>query len=171
MPPAGSSTSSRIPDLLLSSACRSGVGFCHQSTSTAASALAAIRAPLQRLGGRLEAIMADPPDWLDAQGRARIEGARHSLTWRCDLLAAWESLLDRLGTISLAEVLAPAIDYAEKGYPIDQLLAQSIDRGKANLGKYPTTAKIFLPNGQPLKAGELLKNADYAATLRKLVDA
>ena len=86
-------------------------------------------------------------------------------------LGGYLSLLDRLGTMSLAEVLAPAIDYAEKGYPIDQLLAQSIDRGKANLGKYPTTAKIFLPNGQPLKAGELLKNADYAATLRKLVDA
>jgi ATP-dependent DNA helicase DinG len=60
-------------------------------------ALAAIRTPLIALGGRLEAILADPPDWLDAQGRARIEGARHSLSWRCDLLAAWEALLDRLG--------------------------------------------------------------------------
>jgi len=68
-------------------------------------------------------------------------------------------------------VFAPAIEYAEKGYPIDLMLAQSIDRGKNNLGKYPTTAKIFLPNGQPLKAGELLKNPDYAQTLRKLVDA
>jgi len=86
-------------------------------------------------------------------------------------LGGYLSLLDRLGTMSLAEVLAPAIEYAEKGYPIDQMLAQSIDRGKANLGKYPTTAKIFLPNGQPIKAGELLKNPDYAATLRKLVDA
>lgn len=63
----------------------------------AAGALAAIRSPLLRLGGRLEAILSDPPDWLDAQGRARIEGARHSLAWRCDLLAAWEALLDRLG--------------------------------------------------------------------------
>lgn len=87
------------------------------------------------------------------------------------ILGGYLSLLDKLGTMSLAEVLAPAIEYAEKGYPIDLLLAQSIDRGKNNLGKYPTTAKIFLPNGQPLKAGELLKNPDYAATLRKLVDA
>ena len=86
-------------------------------------------------------------------------------------LGGYLSILDKLGTMSLAEVFAPAIEYAEKGYPIDQMLAQSIDRGKNNLGKYPTTAKIFLPNGQPLKAGELLKNPDYAATLRKLVDA
>ena len=86
-------------------------------------------------------------------------------------LGGYLSLLDRMGTMSLAEVFAPAIEYAEKGYPIDAMLAQSIDRGKANLGKYPTTAKIFMPNGQPLRAGELMKNADYAMTLRKLVDA
>ena len=86
-------------------------------------------------------------------------------------LGGYLMILDKLGTMSLADVLAPAIEYAEKGYPIDQMLAGSIDRGKNNLGKYPTTARIFLPNGQPLKAGELLKNPDYAATLRKLVDA
>jgi len=86
-------------------------------------------------------------------------------------LGGYLSLLDRMGTMSIADVFAPAIEYAEKGYPIDLMLAQSIDRGKNNLGKYPTTAKIFLPNGQPLKAGELLKNPDYAQTLRKLVDA
>ena len=80
-------------------------------------------------------------------------------------------LLDRFGTMSLADVFAPAIEYAEKGYPIDPMLAESIARGQKNLLKYPTTAKIFLPGGQPLKAGELLKNPDYAATLRKLVDA
>ena len=60
-------------------------------------ALAAIRHPLVKLGVRLEAVLEDAPDWLDAQGRARIEGARHSLGWRIDLLSAWESLLDRLG--------------------------------------------------------------------------
>ncbi len=79
--------------------------------------------------------------------------------------------LQRFGTLSVADVLAPAIRYAEQGYPIDVMLAQSIARGQNNLAKYPTTAKIFLPNGEPLKAGDLLKNPDYAATLRKLVDA
>ena len=63
----------------------------------AEAALAAIRHPLVKLGVRLEAVLEDAPGWLDAQGRARIEGARHSLAWRVDLLAAWESLLARLG--------------------------------------------------------------------------
>lgn len=63
----------------------------------AQAALAALRQPLMRLGSRLEALLADPPDWLDGPGRARIEGARHSLAWRIDLIAAWEALLQRLG--------------------------------------------------------------------------
>ncbi|HET9629323.1 MAG TPA: ATP-dependent DNA helicase [Novosphingobium sp.] len=60
-------------------------------------ALTSLRQPLVRLGARLEAIMTEPPDWLDGAGRARIEGARHSLAWRIDLIAAWEALLQRLG--------------------------------------------------------------------------
>ncbi|MEN9925921.1 MAG: hypothetical protein RL268_2047, partial [Pseudomonadota bacterium] len=63
----------------------------------AQAALADLRSPLMRLGVRLEALLAEPPDWLDGPGRARIEGARHSLTWRIDLIAAWEALLERLG--------------------------------------------------------------------------
>ena len=68
-----------------------------EAAGTAAQALAAIRSPLLKLAGRLEAVLEDAPDWLDGQGRARIEGARHSLAWRVDLIAAWEALLSRLG--------------------------------------------------------------------------
>ncbi|QZH75656.1 MAG: ATP-dependent DNA helicase [Erythrobacter sp.] len=68
-----------------------------ERAQTAALALTAIRLPLIKLGVRLEAMLEDPPDWLDGQGRARIEGARFSLGWRIDTLAAWESLLNRLG--------------------------------------------------------------------------
>ncbi|MDE2619481.1 MAG: ATP-dependent DNA helicase [Sphingomonadales bacterium] len=63
----------------------------------AQAALAALRQPLVRLGVRLEALLAEPPDWLDGPGRARIEGARHSLAWRVDLIGAWEAMLERLG--------------------------------------------------------------------------
>ena len=60
-------------------------------------ALAEIRVPLIRLGMRLEALLTDPPDWLDGQGRARIEGATRALSHRVELIAAWEALLGRLG--------------------------------------------------------------------------
>ena len=68
-----------------------------ERTVTAQAALAALRQPLVRLGLRLEALLTEPPDWLDGQGRARVEGARHSLAWRVDLIAAWEALLGRMG--------------------------------------------------------------------------
>lgn len=70
-----------------------------EAAGEAEAALAAIRKPLMKLGTRLEAVLVDPPDWLDGQGRARIEGARHSLSWRADLIAAWEALLERLGGV------------------------------------------------------------------------
>ncbi len=68
-----------------------------EHAQSAAQALSAIRVPLIKLGLRLEAMLEDAPDWLDAQGRARIEGARFSLSWRIDTLSAWEALLGRLG--------------------------------------------------------------------------
>ena len=68
-----------------------------ECAAAAQAALAELRGPLIRLGVRLEAMLAEPPDWLDGQGRSRIEGARHSLGWRIDLLAAWEALLARMG--------------------------------------------------------------------------
>src|SRR5262245_20950862 len=86
-------------------------------------------------------------------------------------LGGYLYLLDRFGTMTLAEVFAPAIEYAEKGYPIDTLLADSIARGSKKLAQHPTSAKIFMPGGNPLKAGDILRNPDYAATLRKLVEA
>jgi len=64
---------------------------------SAQAALAEIRVPLIRLGVRLEAMLEDAPDWLDGQGRARIEGTRASLGWRIDMIAAWEALLGRMG--------------------------------------------------------------------------
>jgi ATP-dependent DNA helicase DinG len=72
-------------------------GTLIERAGAAQAALAELRVPLIRLGGRLEALLADAPDWLDGAGRARIEGARHSLGWRIDLIAAWEALLERLG--------------------------------------------------------------------------
>jgi ATP-dependent DNA helicase DinG len=68
-----------------------------ERAQAAQAALGELRQPLIRLGLRLEALLEEPPDWLDGPGRMRIEGARHSLAWRVDLLSAWEALLERLG--------------------------------------------------------------------------
>ena len=79
--------------------------------------------------------------------------------------------LQRFGTMSLAEVLASAIDYADHGYPIDVSLATAIARSKNKLAEFPTTAKVFLPGGRAPQPGELFRNPDLASTLRKAVEA
>ena len=83
---------------------------------------------------------------------------------------AWYTLLDRWGTMSFEQVLQPAIDLAENGFPLSEYGASYIAASKKIL-KYPTTVKVYLPDGRPPKAGEILKNPDLARTLRKLVEA
>jgi gamma-glutamyltranspeptidase / glutathione hydrolase len=83
---------------------------------------------------------------------------------------AWYILLDRWGTMSFEQVLQPAIDLAENGFPLSERGASYIAESKKIL-KYPTTVKVYLPNGHPPKPGEILKNPDLARTLKKLVEA
>jgi gamma-glutamyltranspeptidase/glutathione hydrolase len=83
---------------------------------------------------------------------------------------AWYILLDRWGTMNFEQVLQPAIDLAENGFPLSERGASYISESKKIL-KYPTTVKIYLPDGHPPKAGEILKNPDLARTLKRLVEA
>ncbi|PYR55880.1 MAG: gamma-glutamyltransferase [Acidobacteria bacterium] len=83
---------------------------------------------------------------------------------------AWYLLLDRWGTKTFAEVLQPAIELAEEGFPMDEGLAAAIASSR-KLKKYPTSMKIYFPNGQAPKPGEIFKNPDLGRTLRRLVEA
>jgi ATP-dependent DNA helicase DinG len=65
------------------------------AAADAAVAFEALARPLTVLGGRLEAMIADPPDWLDGAARARVEGAVASLSWRIDTVRAWIAMLGR----------------------------------------------------------------------------
>ena len=68
-----------------------------EAAAPAAAALDALVRPLVTLGRRLEAVLAEAPDWMDAPARARIEGAIASIGWRAETVAAWLSLLARVG--------------------------------------------------------------------------
>jgi gamma-glutamyltranspeptidase len=83
---------------------------------------------------------------------------------------AWYVMLDRWGTMSFEQVLQPAIELAENGFPLSEGRAGTIASSKKIL-KYPSTVKIYLPNGQSPRAGEIFKNPDLARTLKKLVEA
>jgi gamma-glutamyltranspeptidase/glutathione hydrolase len=83
---------------------------------------------------------------------------------------AWYVLLDRWGTMSFEQVLQPAIELAEDGFPLGEASAEDIAITKKIL-KYPTTMKVYLPNGKSPKPGDIFRNPDLARTLRKLVEA
>ena len=87
------------------------------------------------------------------------------------MLAEW-------GRLSLAEVLAPAMQMAE-GYPIEQSQADNIEARRETLEQWSYSSKVFLPHLQtdhpeeraaPV-AGEIFRQPDLLATLQKLVDA
>ena len=83
---------------------------------------------------------------------------------------AWYLLLDRWGTMTFAQVLQPAIEVAENGFPIGERMAGAI-AGSRKLKKYPTSAKLYFPGGEAPKPGDIFRNPDLARTLRKLVEA
>src|SRR3989449_5748461 len=84
------------------------------------------------------------------------------------------TMLAEYGTLSLREVLEPAIRMAD-GYAIDAETANSIERNKAWLKRWRYSSAVMLPHAgearEAPEAGEIFKQADLAATLRKLVDA
>ncbi|MGH7556625.1 MAG: gamma-glutamyltransferase family protein, partial [Gemmatimonadota bacterium] len=85
------------------------------------------------------------------------------------------TMLAEYGTMSLAEVLEPAIRMAEDGYPIEAQAANSIERNKERLNEWTYSREVMLPHlGEEREApypGELFSQPDLAATLKKLVEA
>jgi ATP-dependent DNA helicase DinG len=68
-----------------------------EAAGPAGEALDSLVRPMVTLGRRLEAVLAEAPDWMDAPARARIEGAIASLGWRTETVGAWLALIARIG--------------------------------------------------------------------------
>ena len=83
-------------------------------------------------------------------------------------------MLAEYGKLSLKDVLAPAMQLAE-GYPIEEELADGLEREKKQIKQWPYSAKLFLTHPgearEAPRAGEMFRQPDLLATLQKLVDA
>jgi gamma-glutamyltranspeptidase/glutathione hydrolase len=81
-------------------------------------------------------------------------------------------MLAEYGRLSLAQVLQPAIEMAD-GYPIDGETARDIESERQEIEQWPDSKRLFFPNpgGKAPEPGQLFRQPDLAATLRKLVDA
>lgn len=78
----------------------------------------------------------------------------------------WGDALARFGTVSLARALAPAIDYAERGFPVSTRLAADITEERNKIAADTNLARLYLPGGAAPAVGSLLREPDLARTLR-----
>ena len=110
-------------------------------------------------------------DWYNKNNGGRIPNSDGLLSASLPgVIDAWYIMLDRWGTMTFAQVLERAIDVAENGFPIGEGLSRAI-AGSKKIRQYPTTMKVYFPNGRAPQPGELFRNPDSARMLRKLVDA
>lgn len=79
-------------------------------------------------------------------------------------------MLAEFGTMSLKDVLQPAIDLAD-GYPIEEQTAETYAENKEQHEKWKYSKEVYLPGGKPPKRGEIFVQRDLANTLRKMVTA
>jgi gamma-glutamyltranspeptidase/glutathione hydrolase len=86
--------------------------------------------------------------------------------------ASWCTALQQFGTCSLAAVLGPVVDLAEGGFPVYTALHNAVAKVRDRYAQeWPTSAAIYLTNGQPLVEGALLRNPDWARTMKGAIDA
>jgi gamma-glutamyltranspeptidase/glutathione hydrolase len=80
-------------------------------------------------------------------------------------LKAWCETLRRFGTMSLADVMQPAIKHASRGFLATPYLHECIVDGAREMLKDDAISAIYLPNGTPLSAGDRVVQSEYAETL------
>lgn len=86
------------------------------------------------------------------------------------VLDACVTALDQFGTKTLSEVMEPAIQLAD-GFPLDELRVQYIRTRSSIFSQWPDAKRVFLPNGEVPKVGDIFVQADLARTLREIVRA
>ena len=77
--------------------------------------------------------------------------------------------LERYGTMSLPEVMSPAIKLAEEGFVVTPSFSRSLTRYAPLFSRFPSTKAVFLNNGKPYQPGELFRQPDLARTLKLIV--
>ena len=80
----------------------------------------------------------------------------------------WEDQHKRFGKLPLAEVLQPAIDYAENGFPVSEVVSVYWNGTAAGLRRFPDTAATFLVDGRAPREGEVFRNPNLAASYRAI---
>jgi len=92
---------------------------------------------------------------------------RGPLSWSVPgCVDGWSALHERFGRIPMADLLGPAIGYAERGYPVTPIIASMWERAADLLARDPGAAALYLPSGRAPRCGQTFRNPDLARVLR-----
>lgn len=111
------------------------------------------------------------PRLLDDNASGADLTAGHKAVVTPGAFGGWIALALKYGRLPLSVLLEPAIGYARDGHPLDPSIAQTIARQRATLARYPTTADIYLPGGNPPPPRGLFRNLPLARSFQALADA
>lgn len=129
---------------------------------------AAGSAEIEALNGSGRAPAGLSAEYLTSRGITKIElQSPHSVTIP-GAVDAWATLLERHGKLGLEAVLQPAIHYAEEGFAVTPRVALDWSRAEEKLRVDPVATAIYLPNGRPPVAGEIVRLPQLGHTLRKI---
>lgn len=107
--------------------------------------------------------------WLRGRGDTRVRGI-HTVTVP-GTVAGWQALKDRFGTLGFGTLLAPAIYYAEEGFPVTEQVAGMWGRAVQKLSANRYTKETFLLDGaRAPREGDVFRNPDLARTLRGIAE-
>lgn len=107
---------------------------------------------------------------LVAEGADDVPGSGARSVTVPGALSGWSTLVETYGTMTLAEVLAPAIRIAEEGFPVSPIIAQDWAGSVNGLRRDPGAAATFLIDGEAPRAGDWFRNPDLARTFRRIAD-
>ena len=80
----------------------------------------------------------------------------------------WFEMHGKLGSMNMQEILQPAIDYANNGFPLSELIAWYMERSATYLQRFPGFKEVYMPNGRTPGKGEIFKNPSLGSTLDKI---
>ena len=82
----------------------------------------------------------------------------------------WYELHDRYGRLPMTELLAPAIRYAEEGFPVTEFIAHLWQQNIESRKEYPGVQEVFMPGGEAPRTGDVFRNPALANTYRLIAE-
>jgi gamma-glutamyltranspeptidase/glutathione hydrolase len=108
------------------------------------------------------------PEFLKSQGMTNMPQSGIQSVTVPGAVDGWDKLLRRFGRKKLADVLAPAIQYAEQGFPVTEIFSSYWVASEAKLRRDTNAAQTFLLHGHAPHPGEIFRNPDLAWSLKQI---